>query len=433
MDQENLPSPPPRECSICLRDLAPGQAWTRTQCGHWYHAVCLCEAWARRPNCPLCRSLIDESLTQALVLGERCFPTEMFPQNPLERFASADSVSLRLVSQAITRLSLVDQLGVERVDAGAEQQGLVGSGSTEGPNTNTRAGAGRHQGGEDATEDRRDVLSGVVADEPGHAISGGGVAVDQTTAPAIDQTTTARRGINPPLLRHQHSVSNPTLSALLHRGAGSSSSLHSQSRPESRSSSHPPSSSRLHHSAALDFCPVDPNVMARLRLENRRLRRSAHQRIREDALSVFGRLNDFGVGNAFNPDLFFAEMGIFANLEEEEEEAGGEGVVEQPDHPSAMAESSHEQGGHNVGIEEDNLPPQLRATLTPQQKALLRNVCLTQLVDELFQYVAIGHLDAVKLILESGFCDVKSARDVCGNTALHFARHLEIVKLLVER
>lgn len=129
-------------------------------------------------------------------------------------------------------------------------------------------------------------------------------------------------------------------------------------------------------SSLLPEYTLDPSVLARLRMANRR------------------------VANPLSRSSFRGDVEVEDEIEE----------VESP----------------NEEIEN------LASSLDREQRHLLRNACMMELVDEFFQYASIGHFEAVKMILESGFLDAKTAKDVCGNTVLHFARHLEIVKLCVD-
>ena len=49
-------------CAICLDDFTPemGQV-VATCCDHYFHEKCICPAIQRKPDCPLCRTVVSES------------------------------------------------------------------------------------------------------------------------------------------------------------------------------------------------------------------------------------------------------------------------------------------------------------------------------------------------------------------------------------
>mmetsp|Transcript_18042 Transcript_18042/g.45139 ORF Transcript_18042/g.45139 Transcript_18042/m.45139 type:complete len:620 (+) Transcript_18042:238-2097(+) len=430
-------------CAICLRDFEPGQALLTTQCGHQYHALCLIQAWQRRPHCPLCREYIDSTAegsttlataisTGGLATAGTAADRPSFPANPADYFASSDSDALRRVSQAITRLSLVDNA-------------LSTSSSS----------------------------------------TAGGVSGDPRTTVGSN----APINIDP---EHQGVIagrrSSTTSSGPSDVGAGAS-------RAGARTAA---SSSTAAAREILDRYPIDPHVLARMRRENRRIAHgnqppfsgasaagattstSTPSTTAAAAAAVYTEAGarSAAAGTAYTgciyADLFLADLGIFSNLGNLSASPSAESLSAlrmEPDEGTA-APAPPITADHEVPVElelevalavRDSPPPQsvaeeppsqadyrsqhpelhqdpvaagLRADslprLTEYQHSLLRGVCMAQLIDELFQYASVGHYEAVQQILRSGFLDVKSARDVCGNTVLHFARNLDIVKLCVE-
>ncbi|KAL3824305.1 hypothetical protein ACJIZ3_020334 [Penstemon smallii] len=56
-------------CSICRKEMIQGVQVIRMPCSHTFHGICIFQWLARKPTCPLCRSvLMDRSTTVQLII-----------------------------------------------------------------------------------------------------------------------------------------------------------------------------------------------------------------------------------------------------------------------------------------------------------------------------------------------------------------------------
>ncbi|CAD7971902.1 unnamed protein product [Amoebophrya sp. A120] len=429
-----------QECAICLRSLEKG-ALLRTQCGHWYHAACGMQAWQRRPLCPLCREPIDcvadsvdtctpvtfEDLCSAgnYCTGDRTSQNSVaarpsFPTNPADYFAGSDSDALRRVSQAITRLSLVDNaLAVRPRDAGGASRS-PGDDATSG----TPTGEERQR---QQDESVRGILNTVPIDP--HVLARMRRENRRLgTQPAF--SSMLRGGVENNAHGHSRAPSTGCIYAdLFLADLGIWSNLNYSSANNANASSSSSSST----AAALSTSPsvTDLNTMVEQGSSNPNSPTTTFRRgeqrpeVTDTAATAPSTLfSTTTSGSATSTSTSRDDSSPTSRLQQNLNRAANLPTANTTTNSTSTSATTAEELLENGTL---NLPP-----LTEYQHSLLRGVCLVQLIDELFQYASVGHYEAVSAILSSGFVDVKSAKDVCGNTILHFARNLDIVKLCVE-
>ncbi|CAD7952504.1 unnamed protein product [Amoebophrya sp. A25] len=504
------------DCAICLREFGEGEALTRTQCGHVYHALCLFEAWQRRPNCPLCRDLIDKTPLQASTSSgansttsassqlqpggaqpgpgalrrtardgaDTLDPRVVFGANPMEYFASSDSDALRRVSQAITRLSLVNSSVAQTETASSSSSSATGEDRGDTGGNGTPSGGSEpsqvvhqpEQGTTSSTTSVGDILNAVPIDpnvlarmrrenrrlhsQPAfssmmrqrnasnaHNPHTGCIYADLYLAemgiwsnlPESSQggASSAAGPSRSPAAGTGSSASNSSTSVLVgsapvrNAGTTSSSSQHVGNYNSAASVEVDSTSTATTTSSATSASPVPVGSPVR----NREGRSTSSSNNSSNFTSLASPVND-GSGTTANTTTTDALQQAPAGTNAIETDAVADNGLTPPPSSTTSTTSSSVPPSSTATTRADTSPNTNTASstvqLTAHQQSLLRSVCLYQLIDELFQYASVGHFEAVSMILASRLVDVKTARDVCGNTVLHFARSLEIVKLCVE-
>ena len=79
-------------CSICHEKMLEEEEYNQLECGHCFHKDCL-KKWLRINNtCPICRKVIDNSVTNQNIVEETIYLTIYFPNRSILYKSFSDSI-----------------------------------------------------------------------------------------------------------------------------------------------------------------------------------------------------------------------------------------------------------------------------------------------------------------------------------------------------